>query len=44
MMKRIAPIEGEAGKTLDELFFRTRAEPQLYYLPALIDDTNKPSN
>ena len=37
-------IEDKKGKTLDELFFKTRAEPPLYYLPALIDDTNRPSS
>lgn len=38
-----AVVEDKKGKTLDELFFKTRAEPQLYYLPALIDDTNRPN-
>ena len=39
-----AAVENKTSKTLDDLFFKTRAEPQLYYLPSLIDDTNKPNS
>lgn len=39
-----AQAKGEArkqSKTLEDLFFKTEAQPALYYLPAVIDETNR---
>lgn len=40
----VAEAKGEArrqSKTLEDLFFKTETQPALYYLPAVIDETNR---